>query len=282
MSENKTDFDRVQQACRIRFGGGIEIDPATPGLGQMAGMLEHCSHRKWTARAVDEGLLRLLGACSLSAPSKSDLQQTDIVQVNDTGRRRAIVDTIDNMPWIMEAPVFLVFCGNNRRLRLMSQWRGKPFPNDHLDQFFNAACDAALVMGQYIVAAEAAGLGCCPISHVRNNAQRVSEILELPEWVFPFAGLCVGYAERGNRITPRLPLEVTMHTDVYDESRLSENIVGYDQRRNAQQPYVGQRDIARFGTAETYGWSEDKARQYADAERADFGAFVRRRGFKLD
>ncbi len=282
MSENSKELARIQQAFQIRFGGPIEIDSNTRGLDQLAGMIEHCSHRKWTARAVEPGLLRLLGACALSAPSKSDLQQTDIVQIIDPAKRQAIVETIANMPWIMEAPVFLVFCGNNRRLRLMSEWRGKPFPNDHLDQFFNAACDAALVMGQYIAAAEAAGLACCPISHVRNNAQRVSEILELPEWVFPFAGLCVGYAERGNRITPRLPLEVTMHTDVYDESRLPEKIAHYDSRRNEQQPYVGQRDIERFGKTETYGWSEDKARQYANSERANFGAFVRRRGFKLD
>jgi len=34
--------------------------------------------------------------------------------------------------------------------------------------------------------------------------------------------------------------------------------------------------------AETYGWSEDKVRQYAHPERADFGAYVRRIGFRLD
>jgi hypothetical protein len=33
---------------------------------------------------------------------------------------------------------------------------------------------------------------------------------------------------------------------------------------------------------EFYGWSTDKARQYAVAEREEFGAFVRRRGFRLD
>jgi nitroreductase/FMN reductase [NAD(P)H] len=40
--------------------------------------------------------------------------------------------------------------------------------------------------------------------------------------------------------------------------------------------------VARFGAAPAYGWSEDKARQYARPERAGFGAFVRAKGFKLD
>lgn len=272
---------RITAGIEKRFGERIDVDARTPGLDEIARMVEHCSHRKWAERAVEPALLRLLCAASLSAPSKSDLQQTDIIEVADRAKRRAIVDTIDDMPWIMDAPVFLVFCANNRRLRLIAQWREKPFPNDHLDQFFNAACDAAIIMAHFLRAAEAVGLGCCPISHVRNDAARVSEILGLPDWVFPFAGLCVGYPARGNRITPRLPLDVTVHRDRYDESRLSTLVDDYDRRRNKTQPYANQRAAKRFGTVDHYGWSEDKARQYAVMERDNFGAFVRGKRFSL-
>jgi len=281
MSTEPAPAARLEAALEQRFGEHLRAPAATPGLDELVRMAEHCSHRKWTSRPVEPDLKRLLFACALSAPSKSDLQQTDIIEIANPELRRSIVDLIDDMPWIMEAPVFLIFCGNNRRLRLFSEWRGKPFPNDHLDQFFNAACDAAIIMASFIRAAEAAGLGCCPISHVRNHADRVSELLGLPQWVFPFAGLCVGYPERGNRITPRLPLSVTVHTDRYDESRLGELVGDYDRRRNAIQPYGKQRDAKRFGTVEHYGWSEDKARQYAVKERENFGAFVRAQGFDL-
>lgn len=273
---------RVADATERRFGEQIEIDPSTRGADEILHMIEHCSHREWSTRVVEPRLLRLLFASALSAPSKSDLQQTDIIQVIDRVKRQSIVYSIDDMDWIMNAPVFLIFCGNNRRLRLISQWRNRPFPNDHLDQFFNAACDAAIIMAHFIRAAEAVGLGCCPISHVRNDADHVSKVLGLPDWVFPFAGLCAGYPARENRITPRLPLEVTVHTDRYDESRLRELIDAYDQRRHALQPYGKQRHTARFGAATFYGWSEDKARQYSVAERQNFGAFVRRKLFVLD
>ena len=59
-------------------------------------------------------------------------------------------------------------------------------------------------------------------------------------------------------------------------------IDAYDRRREGYRPFVRQRDTKRFGTAQVYGWSEDKARQYAEPLRADFGAFVRAKGFKLD
>ena len=83
-------------------------------------------------------------------------------------------------------------------------------------------------------------------------------------------------------MSPRLGLDVTVHRDRYDESGLKAKIAGYDQRREAAQPYKSQRYTEKFGVSQPYGWSEDKTRQYSAPERADFGAFVRRKGFKLD
>ena len=99
--------------------------------------------------------------------------------------------------------------------------------------------------------------------------------------VFPVAGLGMGWPDGTAPVSPRLPLSVTVHTDRYDETGLDAAIAGYDARREAIRPHT-QRDVDRFGRAETYGWSEDKARQYATPQRPDFGAFVRGKGFKLD
>ena len=244
-------------------------------------MAEHRSHRKFAPRAVEPALLRLLLACAFSAPSKSDLQQADVIHVADRGKIKAIADGIPDMPWIAEAPVFLVFVANNRRIRQIGGWRGKPFANDHLDHFLNAAVDAALVMMSFIRAAEAAGLGACPVSHVRNHPHELCRMLALPDWVFPVAGLCAGYPAEPGRITPRLPLEVTVHEDRYDETGIQERIDAYDRRRHALLPYRKQRYADRYAAVDFYGWSEDKARQYSVPERADFGAFIREQGFSL-
>ena len=45
----------------------------------------------------------------------------------------------------------------------------------------------------FIRAAEAVGLGCCPISVIRNHIDEVAELLELPDFVFPVAGMTAGY-----------------------------------------------------------------------------------------
>lgn len=272
----------IEAAIAERFGTALPVDPQIENLPELARVVEHRSHRKYSARTVDPGLLRLLFACALSAPSKSDLQQADIVHVADRGKVRAITALIPDMPWIAEASVLLVFCGNNRRIRQIGEWRGKPFANDHLDHFMNAAVDAGIVMTTFIRAAEAVGLGTCPISGIRNRPREVSELLALPEWVFPVAGLTSGYPAQEGRITPRLPLEATVHVDRYDDSRVRENVDAYDRRRDALMPYRKQRRSKRYEEVDFYGWSEDKARQYAVPERADFGAFIRAKGFSLE
>jgi nitroreductase/FMN reductase [NAD(P)H] len=278
---NTSPAARIRAALHTRFG--VEFPPAAAqdGLSDLARIAEHRSIRRYTADPVVPELLRLLLACALSAPTKSDLQQADIIHVADFEKRQRIAATIPDMAWILDAPVFLVFCGNNRRIRRIGDWRGKPFANEHLDHFMNAAVDAGIVMMNFIRAAEAAGLGTCPISAIRNAAEANSRELGLPEGVFPVAGLCVGYPAGAGHISPRLPLEVTVHTDRYDESRLQEQVDAYDRRRHANHPYGKQRRTAQFGEAAFYGWSEDKARQYAEPERADFGTYIRHQGFSL-
>jgi nitroreductase/FMN reductase [NAD(P)H] len=279
---NVPDAARAQRALAVRFGEEFSLAADTPGIAELAAISEHRSHRKFTPQSVSPELLRALFACALSAPSKSDLQQADIIHVADRVKVKTIAELIPDMPWVNSAPAFLVFCGNNRRIRQIGEWRGKPFANDHLDHFMNAAVDAGIVMMNFIRAAEAAGLGCCPISAIRNHPRQVSELLQLPDWVFPVAGLCTGYPAEAGRISARLPLDVTVHTDRFDESRLREDIDAYDRRRHDLQPYRKQRHAKQYGESASYGWSEDKARQYSVPERVDFGAFIRAKRFNLE
>ncbi len=265
-----------------RFGERFAFRAPERGTAMLAGLLGRASCRKYRPDPIDRGLLRLLCAAALSAPSKSDLQQADILEVTDPSLREAIADLVPGMPWVREAPAFLVFLANNRRQRQITELRGKPFANDHLDAFFNAVVDAAIVLSAFTLAAEAVGLGTCAISVLRNRPEEVSELLRLPDHVVPLAGMCVGWPATKGEISPRLPLSVTVHENRFDETGLVSKIEAYDRRRAAIRPYPRQRAPERWGPAELYGWSEEKARHYAEPQRTDFGTFVRRKGFRLD
>ena len=249
-------------------------------------MQARASVREFRQQAVPFATLQRLCALALCSPTKSDLQQRDIIVVEAPSVRSQLAALLTAGPsgqaWIAAAPALLVFCGNHRRQRRLHALRGRPFANDHLDAFFNATVDAAIALSAFVIAAEANGLGACPISTVRNHAEEISRLLRLPQLVFPVAGVAVGYPAAFARPAMRLPLGVTVHRNGYSEDGLDAAIDAYDRRRAAEQPYQTQRAVATFGRTDPYGWSEDKARQFAVPERADFGAYVRRAGFKLD
>ena len=249
-------------------------------------MIARGSCRRFKPEKVPPPLLNACCAAALASPTKSDLQQRDIILIEDERLRAVLNELLTTGPlaqeWIGNAPHLLVFCGNNRRQRQIHQLRSKPFVNDHLDALFNPAVDAGIALAGFMQAAEAMGLGCCPISAIRNDAQKVSTLLGLPDHVFPVAGLALGWPKFPPRVTMRLPLSATLHKNQFSEETIAQDIQAYDEQRNAHRPLGAQRDVETHGELETYGWSEDKARQYTKPERERFGAFIKSKGFVLD
>ena len=274
--------ETLQDLLAARFGEKLDIPDALADSQVARGIANHRTIRHYRDAPVAPELVRALCAVALSAPSKSDLQQADIVIVQAAEQRAALAALLPDNPWAAKAPAFLVFCGNNSRQRQVHALRGHAFVNDHLDAFFNPAVDAGIVLGTFIAAAEAIGLCTCPISAIRNHPQAVADVLGLPAYVFPVAGLCLGWPAHNGAMSPRLGLAATVHVDRHAGAEVADQLAEYDARRNLTRPYRERRDDARFGAAVTYGWSEDKARQSARPERQDWGKFVRARGFKLD
>ena len=271
----------MKERYRERFG--LECDFEISGNEFLERLMSRRSHRAFEEEPVSDDLMKTLFAAAFCAPSKSDLQQASVVRVTDPEKRSRIAALNDRVGWIAGAPEFMVWCGDSRRIRRLATYRKHPFANDHLDAFMNAAVDAGIAMQTFILAAESFGLGCCPVSVIRDNIDALAEELSLPEHVFPVAGLCVGWPAAPEVISMRLPTSVTVHENRYDDSNLIEEVEAYDRRREhaAPTPPSSQLDIDRFGVSEQYGWSEHRTRQYARCMRGDFGAFVRRQGFDL-
>lgn len=274
--------DRIADATFRRYGESLRTAAPLPAADALAAMNERSVCRNYRPDPVPDDLFRLLCATALAAPTKSDLQQADIVRVRAPEKRTAINALFPASPWIAGAPEFLVFCGDGFRFRHLFERRGAAFTNDHLDAFFNATVDGAIVLATFVQAAELAGLGSCPISEIRNHAATISALLQLPDRVFPIAGLTLGYPATKEPMSPRLGLDATVHVDRYRVEQVDAELERYDVRRVRDRPYRRQRNVERFGTVEPYGWTEEKVRQYADPQRADFGAFVRAKGFRLD
>src|SRR6185436_10493630 len=132
------------------------------------------------------------------------------ILVDDPGARSIVMGTAPQDDWMRTAPHVAVFCADMRRGQRICALRGHPHRNDNLDTFLNASVDAALAMGALMATAEASGIGCCPISLIRDRIDAVAVVLKLPPGVYPIAGFCFGRPARAGFISMRLPSAVTV------------------------------------------------------------------------
>jgi FMN reductase [NAD(P)H] len=269
-----------QALLKARFGmelPGVEVPDV------IAPLLDRRVVRRYTEQPVPDSLLDALLAAAQSAPAKSDLQQYSVVVMRDAPRIKQIADWIGTMDWIATAPVFLVWCGDMRRGQRLCEMHQMPHANNNLDTFLNTAVDCSLAMAQFMAAAEAVGLGTCPISYVRSHIERVSPLLGLPSGVYPVAGLSVGWPVFRRPTSMRLPPSVVVHRERYDDSALESDTAAYDARRREREPKApgSLKNTDVYPPREGVGWSEDVARQLSVPERFGFAAYLRTKGFDL-
>ncbi len=269
-----------QTLLRARFG--IDL-PGTEVPDEISSLIDRRVTRRYTEQDVPDSLLNALLAAAQSAPAKSDLQQFSVVVMRDSSRIKQIADWIGTMDWIATAPVFLVWCGEMRRGQRLCAMHGMPHANNNMDTFLNTAVDCTLAMGQFMAAADAVGLGTCPISYVRSHIERVSPLLGLPSGVYPVAGLTVGWPVFRRPVSMRLPPSVVVHREHYDDSALESELANYDQRRNDRDPVAAgslkNNDV--YPPRDGVGWSENAARQLSVPERFGFSAYLKTKGFDL-
>jgi len=90
----------IAQLIEQRFGLPSAAGHDTPAEGELAAILSHRTHRRYTDTPVSEDLMQ----AGLSAPAKSDLQQVAILCVENAGIRQAIAELLPSMPWVAQAP----------------------------------------------------------------------------------------------------------------------------------------------------------------------------------
>ena len=269
----------AEALIRARYGALPFTPPEIPA--GLAMLLDRRVTRRYRADApVPEPLLQTLLAAAQSAPSKSDLQQYSVVVIQDAAKIAQIARWIGGMDWIAQAPVFLLFCGDIRRGRRVCAVHGRAHANDNVDTLINATADCALAMAHMILAADAAGLGTCPISYVRNHVEKIGPMCGLPEGVFPVAGLTLGWPEGPrNWLSARLPQHLVVHRERYDDGGLADALPAYDAARPPAKPRYPE---IHGPKPEGCGWSENAARQLSVPERFGLRTWLKLQGLSLD
>ncbi|WP_257008125.1 nitroreductase family protein [Bacillus sp. FJAT-45350] len=126
-------------------------------------------------------------------------------------------------------------------------------------------------MGNAIAAAESLGLGTVPIGGIRRNPHEVIELLNLPKYVIPISGLCVGYAADVPNQKPRFPMEAVYHQETYNHD-LKDIVNQYDETIKAD-------SSERSNGSAAHTWSERVSTFYKKPYFKDIASMLEKQGF---
>ncbi|KAL3470872.1 Nitroreductase-like protein [Aspergillus californicus] len=205
------------------------------------------------------------GTC---ASTSSLLQTWDAIAIQGPAHKSAIATLAGDQEFIRQAPLFLVFCPNLRRSKnLVTQYT----PGEHakalegMDMFIMSTIDAALAAQNVAMAAEALGLGVCYVGALRNNAQKVCKLLNLPPLTWGVFRMAIGYPDpedrrSGKQVKPRLPMQEVLHMERWSEAGQEGNIAEYDQALGGfyeDEGKVGRIGWGEFVAGKVVPWEQD-------------------------
>ncbi|MEJ2097402.1 MAG: oxygen-insensitive NADPH nitroreductase [Deltaproteobacteria bacterium] len=234
----------------------------------------HRSIRKFTDKPVDDALIQEIVTCGQAAATSSNLQATTVIHVRSSETRSKIARLAGDQKYVATAGAFLVFCADLNRPRWACRKQGGEFVAGMTEHFIIATVDVALFAQNCAVAAESQGLGICFIGGIRNDPQRVSVLLDLPDQVYPVFGFCMGYPAQDPEIKPRLPLSAILKDDKYHNSDDTESILAYD--RQLRQYYR-----TRTGGTKDSCWTMEMKALLGKESRPHMREFLKSRGFTM-
>lgn len=240
----------------------------------MATMLAHASVRQFTEQAIEEDLLASLIRCGQAAASSSFIQAVSVVQVTQAEHRQQIAELAGGQAWVVAAPVFLVFCADLQRVNYACVKNGLGALEGHTEHFITATVDTALVAQNVLLAAESLGLGGVFIGGIRNDPQRVCDLLGLPEQVYPVFGMCLGWPAQTQAVKPRFPVSTILHESSYQLSTVATEVDRYDQQ---MQTYYQTRSSQQRAS----NWSAQTAAAVQKKQRPHLLKFLQTRGLLL-
>ena len=209
---------RAQQLIATRYGTDTLPAPAawTPVIDHLLG---HRSVRRHLPDPVSEDQLAAIIAAAQSAATSSNLQAWSVVAVRNPDTRAALAECAGGQAHVRDAPLVLVWLADLARLAHVAESVERPDGAlDYLEMFIIGVVDAALAAQNALAAAESLGLSGCYIGGMRNQPEKVAELLGLPPRVFAVFGMTLGVEDPAAppaAVKPRLPQQVVLHQERY-------------------------------------------------------------------
>jgi len=193
-------------------------------------LFERSSVRIFLSRKVPENVLKRVIEAGLHSASAGNLQPYSIIKVEDEERKKLLAE-LCLQKFISKAPVLLVFCLDFHRLERWANLSSAPFTAaKSFRHFWVAFIDVSICAQTICTAAESFGLGSVYIGTIIESAERVRDVLKLPEKVFPIILVCLGYPSVRPKPQKKLGYNIIVSNEEYREPSDEELLKAFNEK----------------------------------------------------
>ena len=240
-------------------------------------LFKHKSIRKYKNQPLEDEKLNLIIKAAQAAPTWCNGEQVSIIVIKEQSQKDKIKDLCWGQKYISTCSVFLVFCADFYRCSIAFEKAGKSKEEfekyiKNIDTVFIGCHDVGISMQNAVVAAESMGLGTVDIGAIRYKSLEVVKELNLPKYVIPICGLCVGYPDDDPGIKPRLPMSAVCFEGKYDTEKAKAGIDEYDE---TMKNYLAKRET----NARDSNWSKSISGAYTSFSIDDDCELLKQQGF---
>jgi nitroreductase len=206
---------------------------------------------------VDNGLIEKLLEAAGRASTTGNMQLYSVVVTKDEAQKAKLAPTHFNQPTFKNAPVVLTFCADYNRFNKWCEENEAVPGYDNFLSFLTAAIDTLLVAQTFCIAAESEGLGICYLGTTTYNADKISDILNLPDYVVPVTTITLGYPDEAPELTDRIKVGGWVHYEEYKDydSADIKRVFGYKDEMEENKKFIaenGKKTLAQVFTDVRY------------------------------
>jgi nitroreductase len=232
-------------------------------------IMKRATVRSYLDKDVSDETIEKLAKAAQQAPFTG--QMYALIYTRDREKREILSKRLGR--FIAQAPVFILFCLDFRKLEKFIAYKGRENRAGEVQMLFLGIQDVAYAAGNLVTAAEAMGLGTCFFGSAPMLAPLLTDMFKLPDRVYPVVGMALGHPAVKPGPRPRIPTSCVLFKDEYhdlsdDEVEQAMSVMdaglireGYYRNLGAKIPKPEDGDDTV--DYDSYGWSEHISRKYA-------------------
>ena len=159
-------------------------------------LIKRQSIRIYTDKKISKKDKDLIIDATINAPSAGNMQLYSIIDIKDRKIINRLAELCDHQDFIKKAKMVFIFCADYQKWYDAFNHLNLKVRKPNMGDLLLSIEDAVIAAQNSVTAAYSLGIGSCYIGDIMENFEEVTNLLSLPQYVYPACMVVYGYPDK--------------------------------------------------------------------------------------